>query len=175
MRLWNIASARIISLLLVFGGTFVGLVVISFLLWCSQSRADDMKRLTVEQVISIYNGLSQLDKYTDVCRDGSIEKQCERTYKFGGGMRMTLAVNRAETERIVKTYQQARNVLVAQYASGSVKVPDDKLGAFQDDDRAMYEQLVDITLAKFRRDDLKLEENPIPISVLSLIMPLIEK
>jgi hypothetical protein len=128
----------------------------------------------VEQVISIFGGLSQLDSYEDICRDGAVEKQCKRPYKFGGGMRMTLSLNRAEAQKVVTAYQQARNALVAQYSGGGANVPDDKRLAFQDDDRAMYERPADVTLSKFRRDDLKLEENPIPVSVLSLILPLIE-
>ena len=140
----------------------------------STARAEESKRLTVQQAILIYNGLIQLDGYDDVCRDGATEKTCRRIYKFGGGARISIATNLAEAKRIVTAYTDARNALIAQYANGSNKVPDEDIARFNADDRKALNATVDVVFGRIKRDDLKLDENPIPPSVLSLIIPIID-
>jgi hypothetical protein len=136
------------------------------------SLADD--RLTLGQVIDVYNGLSQLDKYDDVCKDGATEKICPRWYKFDMTTRTTIVLDIAEARRIVDAWRTAQNALVSELSGGGAKVPDDRQQEYQAKLREALDKPSDVVFGKLRRAELKLNENPIPANVLVLLLPIIE-
>jgi hypothetical protein len=155
----------------------IGAVLVIFaVLFPKMGFAQDApKRMTVEQVVYLSDALSKLDRYDAVCKDGGSEKACQKLYNFGPGARWTISLDLAEAKRISAAYYLARNALVAQYADGGNKVPDDKFQKFQADDRLILDKPADVSFGMLRRDDLKLDENPIPPSVLAALVPIIEQ
>ena len=137
------------------------------------AHSEDRQPFTVEQAIQIGNGLSQLDGYDD-CRDGEKGKDCHHLYKFSGSLRLTIALDLAEYRRIAAAYSVVRQALIVQYSNGSGNVPSDQIAAFNTEDRRVLDSPSDVKYGRIKRDDLKIEDNPIPASVLSLILPIVD-
>ena len=154
--------------------TLLSIVFVASLVFVvGSAQAEDARPLTVEQVIMIGNGLAALDGYDDVCRDGPSEKPCRHPYKFKGAARMTMAMDLAECRRISSAYTSARQDLIRQYAKGGNEVPPEEMSKFADDDKAAREHATDVKLGTIRSADLALDDNPIPPSVLSMIVPIV--
>lgn len=129
--------------------------------------------LTVEQTLTIVNGLSQLDGYDDVCTDGAIQKTCKRPYKFGGGVRWTIASDISVAKSVQTTWETVKNGLITQYSDNG-KVPDANLPKLNAELTSALSKPSNIVLARLKRDELKLDENPIPASILALIIPIVD-
>ena len=137
------------------------------------AHSEDRQPFTVEQAIQIGNGLSQLDGYDD-CRDGEKGKDCHHLYKLSGSVRLTIALDLAEYRRIATAYTAARQGLIAQYANGSGVVPPEQVGAFNAEDRRILNLTSDVKYGRIKLSNLRVEENPIPATVLSLIVPILD-
>lgn len=131
-------------------------------------------KLSIEQMIQINGGLAALDGYQKIIKDGERERVAQELYKLGGGLRLSIAKNKNKIEQILTAFQKARNDLVYQYGNGSASVPDDKAEAFSRDERPMLEMEHDIDISAIDVDQLKLDENPIPGTVLSALMPILK-
>lgn len=138
------------------------------------AHAADQPKLTVDQVASVTAGLSQLDTYDKTIKDGARETVVKQAYSFGGGLRWLIAGNLEKGRRVIKQYQEARAALVNSMAKDG-KIPDDKLQALNAEDRKMQEAVADVQFDRIRGDELKLNENPVPASVLSLILPIVDQ
>lgn len=130
------------------------------------------QELTVEQAKGVVTGLRQLSKYETVDKDG---KPATGYYKFSGTLRFTMALN-IETGTKVEVALQAANVaLVAELANGGPSVPDDKMVEYNKRIRAILDAPCRCTFEPIKRDDLKLDDNPIPPTVLALLLPILER
>lgn len=137
-------------------------------------HAADQQKLTVDQIASVTTGLSQLDTYDKTVKDGARETIVKQSYNFGGGLRWLIAGNLDKGRRIIKQYQDARTALVNSVAKDG-KVPDDKIQALNLEDRKMQDAVSDVQFDRIKAEELKLNENPIPASVLSLILPIVDQ
>lgn len=130
--------------------------------------------LTVEQALTVTNGLAQLDGYDDVCTDGAVQKTCRRPYKFGGGLRWTIASALAAGKPAQTTWQTVQAAIVAQYAGADGKLPEASVAKANREIAEALAKPAGITMPTIKREELKLDDNPIPPSVLSLLMPILE-
>lgn len=131
-------------------------------------------KLSIEQIIQVNVGLAALDGYQKIIKDGERERIAQELYKLGGGLRLCIAKNKNRIETILTAFQKARNDLIYQYGKGTAVVPDDKAEAFSKDERPMLEMEHDIEISEIDVDQLKLDENPIPGTVLSALMPILK-
>lgn len=128
--------------------------------------------LTVEQALNVTAGLDQLGSYDGVDKDG---KPTKTYYKFSGDLRILIAVNLDIGRAIQARFAAARNAVVMQISEGSGRVSDEKTPALNIE---VAKLMAAPSLAGFHRikaADLKLDENPIPAPVLSLIVPILDR
>jgi len=143
-------------------------------MFVSTAYAEDQKFLSVDQTIRVTNGLSQLDKYDGICKDGAIEKTCPKFYNLGMGIRLAIARNMDKGTQVGKIYTAQRQALIARLSGGNTKVPDDKMAEFIVEDQKSLDAASGVTMEHIKRSDLKLDENPIPATVLYMIIPIMD-
>ena len=132
-------------------------------------------KLTIESAISIHAGLKLLDSYERVIKDGERERVVSEFYKFGGGLRLLIAKNLNHLDVVVSTFQKARDGLVYEFSvDGKAEVPSEKMAAFGKAVRDLMDTEEEIELSKIKGDELKLDENPVPASTLSLLLPILD-
>lgn len=136
-------------------------------------------KLTVQQVLDATNGLAQLDAYKDRDKDG---KEIVVPYKFSGTTLMTMAINLERGRFVLRNWQAAATALQRQFAGAEKDVPPEKLAQYNVEANAMLNQASDVQMQPIALADLCLEAkapcaaaNPIPPSVLSMIVPIIAK
>jgi hypothetical protein len=131
-------------------------------------------KLTTEQAITIAAGLRGLDGYDRIAKDGERERIVRELYKLGGGLRLSVAKNLNKLDALQGIYQRARADLVASMADPKGEVPQARMAEFVAEERKMLDADQDIDLAMIKEDELKLDQNPIPATTLSLIQPLLQ-
>ena len=132
-------------------------------------------KLTIESAINIHAGLKQLDSYERAIKDGERERVVREFYKFGGGMRLLIAKNLNRLDIVVSTFQAARDGLVYEFSSdGKAEVLPEKMAAFGKAVRDLMIVEEEVELTRIKSDELKLDENPVPASTLSLLLPILD-
>lgn len=151
-------------------------LVIAFSILLSTSAfSKEWKDLTVKEALGVYNGLNVLTQpYSSVCKEGSVEKQCQRRYSFKPTVLKTLATDMTATKAISEKYVETVNTLIKLLSNGANKVPEDKQSEFYDEHNKILKSTIsefvgiELKLGCVNFDDLKLEENPeLPIGTLS--------
>lgn len=136
-------------------------------------------KLTVKTANEVYAALQNVDVYTQIIKDeNGKEKTVSLPYKFSGKARwnMTKALNKLKSvnEDFVKT----RDNLIKEASNGiGVIEPSDQaaIRAVTTKLEEILEEEVELSgVLKIKVDDLNLEENPIPVAVLSLLAPILE-
>ena len=146
----------------------------------SIASAEEPKRLTVEECVSIYIGLSALDSYQRVVKEPSGEKIISSQYKLGDA-RMTVALDMSALKPIAEAANKTRQAILAEVGEGEPVKPDDQKAIARA--QAMFEASMKepcpITPGRIKLSDLKIgdgpDQNAIPPSVLSAIMPIVDK
>lgn len=132
------------------------------------------KDLTVSEVLALSAALSQLDAY----QTGKVDKDNRAIiapYKFSGTTLMTIAIDIEGAAVVVRSYQKSVNALIGRLSNGGVKVPDDKVGEFNKETTKMMDAPSGVLLARIKESELDLANNPIPASVLSAMLPIIDR
>lgn len=129
--------------------------------------------MTIEQVMQINAGLSQLNCVQRVIKDGAKETLVCDPYKWGIGASWLIASNLRRTQEIASQYTKLRNQALANLA----RKPDgdatnEAAAKFAVDDRGYLDVKVSIVLDHFKRSDL--EPMNLPPSVITLLLPIIE-
>lgn len=99
-----------------------------------------------------------------------------KPYEFSGKVRWAISKNLLALQEQVKAFEMTRVLLVKEAAGGAEKIPDEdhaaiskftaKLNAIMDDE-------VKLELTRLSQDDLKLDVNQIPFSVLTALAPIL--
>lgn len=147
------------------------LIVLAALLACGVARAAEPD-LTVEQALNISAALRSLDTYEAKDKDG---KYYAASYTFSGVTRMAIAVDLEKTSSVLKTYQATVNEVIRKLSGGGAKVPPERMAEFNTETTKMLAAPAGISLTRIKQADLKLDENPIPGSVLGLLLPIIDR
>lgn len=143
-------------------------------LLASPALAADPERpeMTVQEVLDVGVGLQQLVKAETADKDG---RQVSTFYKFGSDVRIAIAVNLQQVRTVQTAFASAYNDLVLQWSSGTGNVPDDKKGLFGIEANKLSQAKTTVVFQRIKKADLKLDENPIPGPVLSLILPIVDR
>ena len=131
--------------------------------------AADQKSMTIGEASDIFEGLTALDGYKDVCKDGGNEKECVKHYKFAPGALTSIALDLTALRPIKISFDQSRNALIAQY--GGTVADKDKAAWLVDEEKLRSAKAPQIVFSPLSQKDLNLDSNPIPPSVLALILP----
>jgi hypothetical protein len=149
------------------------LIVLAALLACGVARAANPDPgLTVEQALNISAALRALDTYEAKDKDG---KSYAAPYTFSGVTRMAIAVDLEKTSAVLKTYQATLNEVIKTMSGGTGTVPGNKMADYNVEVLKMLAAPAGVSLTRIKQADLKLDENPIPGSVLGLLLPIIDR
>lgn len=132
-------------------------------------------KLSMEKMIAARVALVALDGYDKIVKDGEKERAVRELYKLGGGLRLLIAKNINALAKEIETFQRARNELVLECANGEEKVPPEKRAGFIREERALLDVEYDLEIVPIKSNELKLDQNPIPASVLADLGPLLDE
>ncbi len=145
----------------------------------------DLLRLSV--------GLDSLDGYQDVVTVNDTEQVVKRPYVFGSSKTSwNIAKNKRVVKGHVQDYNDTRDALIKELSDGGVEIPEDnkeKIVKFNERHTELLKQEVSIDgILKLKLNDLVNEReekgkegavkklsNPIPASVLEVLMDIIEE
>jgi hypothetical protein len=150
------------------------------MLFLSLAHAEDASKpaaLTYEQVESVLAGLMGLDKGTDqIAKDGAQEHVVHHAFNLGEGLRVQNGLLEARLLDADRTYTQAKNALVRQYADGGDKVPDKNRIEFEAAAQKLAQTSSGLVPPHFKMEELKLKDNPdITSSIIALLQPIIDE
>jgi hypothetical protein len=160
----------------------IALIALGLLSW--QADAASIK-MTTNDVFSLFNGLQQLDSYDRIWKDKDGEHLIKDHYKLSGATLMAIAHDMLVIRGVVQATQAARQAKMAELYVGAPADSNSVEGkAFavsvakkmQDEDATIgkVEQELDLTTILVK--DLRLDppdNNPIPPSTISLLMPIL--
>ncbi len=135
---------------------------------------------TVKQLNDLYAAFAALDGQTHVLKDeaAKTEKAVLVPYKFGGKTRYTIGKNLAILKRHNEAFVKARDGLILELSEGSGTIDDANtalIGRLNKELQDLMSQEEDgSNLFLLSEKDLNLDENPIPGSVLAILLTLIK-
>ena len=132
-------------------------------------------KLTVEQMLGIHAALSTGFNGTEtvVEENGKQRVVTQPFNSISGKARMALACNQAAVEAFVKSYNTTRNEMLA--AKGGVAKMNENQKVMEKFMKEIEELSLiehDVSIVEIEEADLMLDENPIEITVLAGIMPI---
>ncbi len=136
---------------------------------------------TVQQLNEFYQGFLSLDGQTHILKDeaAKTEKATLVPYKFGGKVRWNIAKNLSILKRHNEDFTKARDGLILELSNGKGTIDETDKDAITAANTKVQELLatdVEVSgLLGLALDDLNLEANPIPGSIVALLMPLIKE
>lgn len=131
-------------------------------------------KLTTRAALNVAAGLRALDGYERTAKDGDRERVIKEFYKIGGGLRLSIAVSLNKLDALQQAQQQAYSGLAMAAADDKGQIPPEKVAELAKTQNEMLDAEQDIDLGVIDPADLKLDENPIPVTVLSLIQPILK-
>jgi hypothetical protein len=142
------------------------LILVAALLLSTAAQAESVS-LTVQQTRELYVALSSLDGYEKIVKDGASEKVVKTPYAFGGGLRLAIGRNLLAVSPTVQVYDKSSRELFTQFAGGKDKLEGEGLVKFQAEAQKMQDAKASVEVIKIKPAELKLDENPIPGSVIA--------
>jgi hypothetical protein len=154
-------------------------VLVALALFGFSAKAEPFK-LTILQIANIQQGLSQMDSYPKIV-DG---KTVMLPFNFSGSLRMRIGRDIAACRDALTIYNQESRKLFLQMSGGKDRLcplpPEGKPDPgcelqfkFNELNADMQNAVQEIGMWGIGEAELKLDENPIPSSALSLIAPII--
>lgn len=155
------------------------LALLSTLAPAAAQKAAEKESLTVEQALIVKAGLEALSKFELNDKDG---KPTTGYYKFSADTTMLIALNIDLGRRLESSLATANNSIVMQKSDGSGSVPEARRGEYNIEYRKLLEAPSRVGFYRIKAEDLCLEltpkcqfVNPIPVSVLASIIPIIDR
>lgn len=153
--------------------------------------------LTVGEAIGVGNALRRLAAYTILSKDKDGKDQPvsipfspehPSPYRFSGDVLFAMSINIQQADIAQRAFQETFSALVKQIYGGADKVPkvgepDPKAPEFQEQSQKILGAKSGALMAWIKRSDLCLgvkpprceAANPIPVDVLSALLPIIER
>lgn len=140
------------------------------------SPAKSAKEITMptSTAIVLMQGLSSLDGYERTVKDGARERVVIERYKFERGFVMAMARNLTALKAIQEAYEKEITAIRAEVADGGEIKDGPQLARLNDENRKLLALPQKIELVTIQEAELKLDVNPIPISVISALAPIME-
>ena len=146
-----------------------------FVLMVGSAQAQSKKELSFAEVQQVATGLSQLNSYTRIVKDGGQEKAVSQPYRFSVGVTVMIAQDVVALRPALQASTDAHDALVRQYANGGNAVPADKAADFVKDANELLKKPSGVSLPTMKLSDLQLDTNPIEPATLVLLDPILEK
>jgi len=127
-------------------------------------------KLTTQSALRLIDAL----KHFDVPPASVDGKAAREPYKLAGSARMAIALNLARLLEVAEAYQKARNGLVYDHGNGGTMVADARLAEFEKAHAALLEGQCEVNLVCLSTADLQLDDNPLPVTVIAGLMPIID-
>lgn len=123
-------------------------------------------KLLRKEALRLHNAISALDGYEKVVRKNNEDHVARGSYKIASDPLLKLAINGNLLLPVVEAFNRARQKVTMQHAdeSGEVKGKE-AVAAVEAEIQAMLDEQIEIDLKTITPADLKLDENPIPQSV----------
>jgi hypothetical protein len=133
-------------------------------------------KLTGEQMMILVNGLTALDGYDRIIKDGAIEKTGHESYKLGCGLRLLIGRDLTALRAAMQPIYDAQRALLFEKSNntGEVKPDSPEEKQFNMESFKIMLSTAEIELYPIPTKELKLDENPIPGSVLSSLGLILE-
>ncbi len=125
--------------------------------------------MTYEEAGNAVVALLSMDGYQDVIGD----KPVQRPYKLSSSVRLVIAKNTAKLRAVVQVYRDAHNAKQAELTDGTGILNDRTREALGLADAAILRKTESLDLDLIRIEDLALDTNPVPPSVLAGLRPLL--
>ncbi|MGN6421971.1 MAG: hypothetical protein ACTHLA_01540 [Asticcacaulis sp.] len=122
-------------------------------------------KLRISEAVELANSIAQLSGYNKIVTDGGKNRPVQVPYDFTGATRFSLAKNFRTLRTEVQAYEAARNEVV--------RANDDR-GRMEEEISALLRTEIEVDLVILREADFKTELNPIPPTVLSDLMLIME-
>lgn len=127
-------------------------------------------KLSIQAASNLASGLRALDGYQKLTSDG---KPVTEYFKLDGDVRLNIAIGLNRLDSVLAVFNKARQDVVRSFAGDTGQIPPEKMAEFVAAEQSMLAAEQDIDLGTIPKAALRLEENPIPGTVLSLIVPLL--
>jgi hypothetical protein len=137
-------------------------------------------KITVKTANEVYAALQNIDVYTQVIKDeNGKDKSVTLPYKFSGKGRWNLTKALNKFRLINEDFIKTRDNIIKEASDGSGVVDQNDQEAIKEVTKKLEEVLdqeVDASgVLKIKIKDLNLDENPIPVAVLSLLTPILDE
>jgi hypothetical protein len=135
--------------------------------------------LTMSECLSIHAGLNALDQYTVVVKENGQEKSISKQYKLGNA-RMTVALDMSALKSVADAAEKARTGLITEIGQGKdIKIGTPEGKKFTDQMQQWLDSPCSVKPGHIKLADLKIGdgdgENPIPPSVISALLPILDQ
>ena len=133
-------------------------------------------KITVKAALEMLQAIAQLDSYHNGAEKPTL-------YKYGGDTRLKIAIARRKLRAIQEDYTDARNAMLLELTDGSGDLPSITSGddpaerkrvvglhmEFDKRERELQRAMIEIDVEPVSVDRFKLDENPIPATVLDML------
>jgi len=125
------------------------------------------------QIIQLITGLNSLDTYTAVTATG---EKIEVPYDFSAKLRFNIAKNIVLAARVNATFNKNRRAIIDEYADvagGGLEENHPKRAEALERINALAEEDAEAGLLKLPHADLLRDDQPVPASVIAILLPII--
>lgn len=131
--------------------------------------------LPMGRMFSLFNSIAQLDGYDRAVKDGANERIVNEKYKFERGFRSAMSRNMSALKPIIEAFDKERQALQVEYgAHNCTATPSPECIKFNIEERRLLALEHKASLFTIAEAELKLDQNPIPIAILSALDPIME-
>lgn len=138
-------------------------------------------KITVRAALEMLQAIAQLDSFQNGADKPTL-------YKYDGDTRLQIAITRRKLRAMQEDYTNARNAMLVELTDGSGDLPAISAGDSPEErkriialhmdydkrDRELQKTIIEIDIKPLPVDRFKLEDNPIPASVLDMLGEFIE-
>lgn len=132
-------------------------------------------KLRSEQWLNIRQALLALDQpYEKLIEEGRSKKIMNARFEFSKAFRIKLGGMLHQLQGLSDSVQREQDNLLRKYGGvveGEFRVQPEKWPDWNEEKRELLDAEVSLDLDEIGEDDLKLDANPIPVSVLALLQP----
>ncbi len=127
-------------------------------------------KINYQNVLTLRAALTALDGIDQPVEVRGQLQLVKKPFTFSGRCRLKIARNLRAVEEAFRDYDAARIGLVRELASGAEKVPDELLPRFHALHFDLLQEDIDVPLTPLTEDELSLDDNQIPHSVLAVLL-----
>jgi hypothetical protein len=127
-------------------------------------------KLSINAASAIAGGLRGLDGYQKLDATG---KPITEFFKLDGDIRLNIAIGLNRIDAALGVFSKARQDMARSFAGDTGQIPPDKQAEFVAAEQQMLAAEQEIDIPAIPKAALKLDDNPIPGTTLSLIVPIL--